>query len=588
MEELEQMNSLFHNISMDYENTMVECAKVLMKNLKKKSIMESEEDNLSQYLKAYPDKIGYVDQMRDRLCATKDAICKMNDKLLPKYQDAVEKINPIGLEVPKGERIATDDDIKAQYSACRTVVLDKFNEMAKIDHLNEGGEGWVKFIDTLATPEERVENYKIPQFDDTYTMFHKHKEVDKVTKPDLAKAIKTICDYDRQMGQIIADSKCCCESRDKMVELYSQKRPALSIREAANCLAEVMLIIETDYLDAQCLEARSYALLEEVKMAHRVLYGLTRHNPRNIKESFVEVSIGTSIIESELEDMIDYPERYVVTREISEEESDIKEATSLFTNFAIKNITEFTNKYAKAALESNCVGLSMNGYAEFSDVETPIRESIKTINSILDEETLSRYDETKLSQYLEDTRLIDELMSENSIDPLVVDSIKSVGLRGAVEHLPHFGSDGNLGFNIHEFYKLTKDDINFAINDVLNTARTDITNISRNAKYLANESAKEKDSKKKDMDKVSKKERLLNGIEKAKKSIKAKLESTILETKFEQMKVIEVQSRKIALMAARVVKESTLAEEKENTRVYLEQFDKFKNAIYEIIKGDVE
>lgn len=582
------MNSLFHNISIDYENTMIECAKVLMENLKKKSVTESEEDNLSQYLKVYPDKIGYVDQMRDRLCATKDAICKMNDKLLPKYQDAAEKINPIGLGIRKGERIATDDDIKAQYSACRTVVLDKFNEMAKIDHLNEGGEGWVKFIDTLATPEERIENYKVPQFDSTYTIFHKHKEVDKVTKPDLVKAIKTICDYDRQMGQIIADSKCCCESRDKMVELYSQKGPALSIREAANCLAEVMLIIETDYLDAQCLEARSYALLEEVKMAHRVLYGLTRHNPRNIKESSLDVDMGINIMESELVDRIDHPERYIVTREISEEESDIKEATGLFENFATKSIAEFTNKYAKAALESNCAGLSMSGYAEFSDVETPIRESIEIIDIVLGEETLLRYDETRLSQYLEDVRLIDKLVSENSIDPSVIDSIRSVGLRDAVEHLPHVGSDGNLGFNIHEFSRLTKDDIKFAVNDVLNSTRTDITNISRNAKYLATEAAKEKDSKKKDMDKVSKKERLLNGIEKAKKSIKAKLESTILETKFNQLKVMNTQSRKIALMAARVVKESTLAEEKENTRIYLEQLDKYKNTVYDIIKGDVE
>lgn len=550
------MSKTFFDIALDRERAQRLCNETYVRNMK----LQRESGDCTQFVDIHPGKIMYVDKMASSLGDTRSALNKFNMKCIDKYKDAAEKINPVGLEVPKVSVTSDDDEIKDYYKNMRTVLHDKFQEASK---LNEGGEGWVKFIDTLATPAERVANYNIPQFNDISTQFLKEKEVTKVSKPDLIKAIKTICDYDRQMGQIIADADDYCEEIAKYCWVYECKASPFSFEESTACLAEFMLLMETDMLYAQELEVRSKALLENLKNAHRSLSGLCLYNPRSIKETSPVSSNFISVIESSINEIYDNPKEYIDRDKKSIQETTIEKINQKYKKKIIDDNKRFIDTYADAALKSSCAGLSMKTWLIPIDIVSPIKQSIAIVLSVLDYKKLASHDITHLASLYESAKAMEKAINSDSTAK-VKDKITSPAMKKAVSILPWVDNDGDSrwAFIVKKNYSIKKADIKDAVN-FLKDIESDFKILDKEAV----QDSKNMSAMKKEVDglartKISEKEKFINSMRRIAYRIICVLNAKKMTSGFYQLKYIQTQSRKAITMAARVVKESTLVEEK--------------------------
>lgn len=620
------MSNTFFYISLDRVKAQRACNETYVKNIKQNNVKESD---MSQFIKIHPGKVMYVDRMKSSLDDTRSAMNMLNMKFIDKYKDAAEKINPIGLEIPRTDKVADDDSIIDYYKDLRTVILDKFQECASV---NENGEGWIKFIDTLATPAERAANYKIPSFNNVTTQFLKEKEVDKVTKPDLVKAIKTICDYDRQMGQIIADADDYCLEVAKRSWIYNSNAPAFTIEESAKYLAEFTLVMEMDFLYAQELEARNETLLREMKNAHRVLYGLCTHDPRNIAESATARPMYLSFIESKIETILDDPEAYISSNTKATYEAGIDNAIDTFKSKVVVSNKKFLDKYKDAALKSSCAGLSMKRWLTPIDIEQPIRQSIAIILSVLDTKKLESHDIDHLSSLYESGKIMEKII-KGQLDKNDIKDITSPAMKKAVNILPWVNKsvsessnltnklhvneymvpmdtgNPNVGaggwvtmdtgasdhgsisyveycFNESKNHAVTKKDVKDAVN-FLEGIASDLNSLRKDAiKDTIRADSNVVDSL--PSAKISKKERLVNNLRKLNNRVVNYLNSMRSSCKFDQVKAIQAQSRKVILMAARVVNESAFNEEKNEVHDIIESCNILQKTFNDIINSAKE
>lgn len=566
------MNNTFLSIVSDRLRTQTMCNETMSCNIKTRSANEC--DDTSQYIKVHPGNIGYVDNMRDYLDKTKTALCRFNNKCIDKYKDAIKSINPIGLEVPKIDKNPDDNEIKDYYKNLRVVLLDKFQELSKLE---EGGEGWIKFIDTLATPEEKARNYEVPKFDTIYTQFVSDKKVSKVSREDLAEAVETLYNYDDQMKRIIEDADTYCEERDKSVYLYNEKASAYTFEESASCLAEAMLIIETDFLQAQELEVRNKALIESVKNAHRILFGLYTHNPRDIRESSLTREWNISFIEEKIDNIVEDPDNNI--KEKSVQESRIDNVVETIKEKSVLSNKIFLDKYEEAASKSNAIGIHLKEWYTPINIDESFDTAITIINSTLDHTTLADKSVEKLESLCNSA-----VCMEKAIDNGVLnEEVSSPSIGKSIEILPCINNNNNdkWFFNTEKNYSITKEDIKESIL-YLKDAHKDIDVLFEESKCV---SKKEKKDKLPD-NKVSKKERLLNKIGDTRKNIVSKLKDKKVSAKYEQFKFIQTQSRVAILNAARVIKESTILKERNEMTEFIDNIDKLEESVKYILESD--
>lgn len=384
------MNKTYVDISLGHSNDMHVCANTLFeaKMIEAKSDKDSLNTKFVKYPHVQPDSDGYADKALDSLKTTKVAMEPINKNCVDDCTDNVSKA-PIGLSVIQRD-IDSDDNIKKYYDELRQVLHDEYTSV------KEGGEGWVKFIDTLATPEERAENYKIPSFDSVYTQFISDKKITAVTKEDIKKAIKVISDYDKKMGQIIKESEEVIDQYHKDACLLAMREPVETFEECMKSLANVMYMIESDYLMAMCIEARKVALTEACRDAQILLYSHTMHNPRALKESSYMVEMGTNIIDQHITDIIYDPDNNVKV-----EDSTSNETVDKIVDKITKANKEFADKNKDRANQCNGAGVfadlikitdkAMHGYA-FSSIFMESSTRIDRLSSLTDDALNKTYD----------------------------------------------------------------------------------------------------------------------------------------------------------------------------------------------------
>lgn len=386
------MNKTYVDISLDHLNAMSESAQIVFeaKMIEAKVDKDAINTKFVKYPHMQPDRDGYADQVLSTVRTTQDAINITNKNCVDDCVNHFPK-TPIGLSVPTRD-IDSDEDIKKYYDELRQVLHDEYTSV------KEGGEGWVKFIDTLATPEERAENYKIPTFDSVYNQFISDKKISAVSKADIQKAIKTISEYDKKMGQIIKESEEVIDQYHKDVCLLTMREPAETFEECMKSLAEVMYIIESDYLMAMCIEARKIALTEACRDAQIILYSHAMHDPRALKESSYMVEMGSNIIDQHITDIIYDPDNSIPVKVVA---SASDEVVNKVVDKIIKTNKEFAAKNKDRASQCNGVGVfadliktsnkAISGYA-FSTIFTESTTRVDRLQSLTEDALKKTYD----------------------------------------------------------------------------------------------------------------------------------------------------------------------------------------------------
>lgn len=386
------MNKTYVDISLDHLNAMSESAQIVFeaKMIEAKVDKDAINTKFVKYPHMQPDRDGYADQVLSTVRTTQDAINVTNKNCVDDCVNHFPK-TPIGLSVPTRD-IDSDEDIKKYYDELRQVLHDEYTSV------KEGGEGWVKFIDTLATPEERAENYKIPTFDSVYNQFISDKKISAVSKADIQKAIKTISEYDKKMGQIIKESEEVINQYHKDVCLLTMREPAETFEECMKSLAEVMYIIESDYLMAMCIEARKIALTEACRDAQIILYSHAMHDPRALKESSYMVEMGSNIIDQHITDIIYDPDNSIAVKVVA---SASDEVVNKVVDKIIKTNKEFAAKNKDRASQCNGVGVfadliktsnkAISGYA-FSTIFTESTTRVDRLQSLTEDALKKTYD----------------------------------------------------------------------------------------------------------------------------------------------------------------------------------------------------
>lgn len=386
------MNKTYVDISLDHLNAMSESAQIVFeaKMIEAKVDKDAINTKFVKYPHMQPDRDGYADQVLSTVRTTQDAINVTNKNCVDDCVNHFPK-TPIGLSVPTRD-IDSDEDIKKYYDELRQVLHDEYTSV------KEGGEGWIKFIDTLATPEERAENYKIPTFDSVYNQFISDKKISAVSKADIQKAIKTISEYDKKMGQIIKESEEVIDQYHKDICLLTMREPAETFEECMKSLAEVMYIIESDYLMAMCIEARKIALTEACRDAQIILYSHAMHDPRALKESSYMVEMGSNIIDQHITDIIYDPDNSIPVKVVA---SASDEVVNKVVDKIIKTNKEFASKNKDRASQCNGVGVfadliktsnkAISGYA-FSTIFTESTTRVDRLQSLTEDALKKTYD----------------------------------------------------------------------------------------------------------------------------------------------------------------------------------------------------
>lgn len=573
------MNTTYSNILINYEQTMAKFIHMLVENVAYNKI-----NNNREYIKNDPGTIGYVDQMRDNLSKTKSAIDTINTQNIQAYKTAAINVNPVGLDIPEID-YENDDDIKKYYKDLQTVVLDKFQEMSK---LTENGEGWIKFIDTLSTPEEREENYKIPEFSDVYTQFVKEKKLSsKVNKSKVANALQEICEYNKKMDKLIEDADEFSMERSKRVQLYRDKNFVSTFEEFVSNLAECVFILEQDFLFAQSLEARKNAITETIKNAHEVLTGLSTHNPRSIKESALCRDINLSEIRSKLETAIENPDLFIVKEEKSVIEKSIDEIIDAFEeNTLVSNELSLT-KYKDRALKSNCAGIYIKNWATCIGADSLIEESISIFENVLCPDIIKNDSIERLEKTYKSVKAADKIISSGRLANYI-NEVTSPGISKAVDMLPFINKPytpikiNGWAYDIEPNYSVTKEDVTYAVAFLENL--NILADSIKIESYKAAESTKVyMESMKEPTIKVSNKDRLLMNINKIKNKIIADLRNKKISAKIHELMVMESQSRNVLSSAARAVSENDISENRDSLNTFLESAIELEDKLFSII-----
>ena len=330
------VSKVYEGINIDYINTMSHMASIVFEAKALEANLEKDETNakFTKYPSILPDRddASSISRMYNLMRDTRSCMGTMNKNCVSDCSDKAIKTTPIALSVPQ-RKICSDEDIKKCYDELRQVLHDEFTSV------EEGGEGWVKFIDTLVTPEERAENYKIPSFDSVYNQFMSDKKITAVSKEDIKKAIKTISEYDKQMGQIIKEAEEYSLERNKEVQLLSMDSGCETFEECMKHLAHAMYIVEQDHLASMSYEARRVALIEACNDAHELLYSVCIHDPRSLKESSILLNEYLPIINESFIDIIYDPKVPSVTVSESEQKIDkiVKKIADINDDFITKN-----------------------------------------------------------------------------------------------------------------------------------------------------------------------------------------------------------------------------------------------------------
>lgn len=540
------MNNVFVEIALNHNMNMFNYNKMFMTGMAKaKQLKESEseikENDYMPYARLPVHQKGNTNWLATNSRQVMNIINNLNKNTLAKSSTSLNK-PPVGMEVPTTD-VKSDDEIKSYYKDLRTVLHDRFEEMTK---LSEGGEGWVRFIDTLVTPEERASNYAVPEsFDSVYSSYIKDKKITKTTKSDVTKAIKTICDYDTKMMCALKEAEEYAEEYAKEAwKLSNSKEDLNSFNEFVMHVAKCMYLMEEDYINTICLEARKNALLEDVKNASKILYTLYTHDPRNLNETrFVNAtkmdeveSLINSINESAGYYIQDEDKFIGTMNETGNRIAAMKESWNGHINDFLDHIV----KYESYLAGHNGIGMSSITLYEAKDIISFYNESVKSINNKLDRNELSKLDIEELTRIKEDTDNFIKCLSGNP----VTESLEI--------HSPVFGTilshiaEGVL-FEKHNGHILTKYDLNNALR-LVKESRDDLDVIEEQYNTVKKQIVFENDI---DSHKVSPKTKLLNDIEFARRSLVKEMSLAKVHGLCEQFGVIQAQSEMIISKATR-------------------------------------
>ena len=200
------------------------------------------------------------------------------------------------------------------------------------------------------------------------------------------------------MGQIIKESEEVIDQYHKDVCLLTMREPAETFEECMKSLAEVMYIIESDYLMAMCIEARKIALTEACRDAQIILYSHAMHDPRALKESSYMVEMGSNIIDQHITDIIYDPDNSIPVKVVA---SASDEVVNKVVDKIIKTNKEFAAKNKDRASQCNGVGVfadliktsnkAISGYA-FSTIFTESTTRVDRLQSLTEDALKKTYD----------------------------------------------------------------------------------------------------------------------------------------------------------------------------------------------------
>lgn len=567
------MNNTFLNISVDHQRCIYEYASKLMNDIARNKVQN---DSGVFCTKEIP-VVGYTDRVRTDMDEIKGSINSINTDRIDAYKTVAVSNNPIGISLPKTD-YDDDDNISKYYKDLRTVILDRFQEAA-----GSGGQGYIKFIDTLATPEERAANYNIPKFDSVYTMFVKEKiPSSKVDKTQVACALETLINFDHNMKALISEADEYSSDRSKRVYLHNNSSVE-TFNDSVKNLAEYAFIVEEDFIMAQSLEARKHALLESVKNAHEILTALAAHNPRNIKESAMLRDINLSKIRMQLECAISNPKSFTPTNTKSIEEESIDKVFTTFEE-SVKYITNNTlSSYRESALNSNCIGVYVNNWHTPANTDSSINQSISILLRSFNEDTIKHDNIEKLQSTYNSLKAADKIITSRNTDGLI-ESVTSPAVKKAIEILPFLKKDYIYWSSVVEAkHEVTKDDISDAIEflesdittgikSLKNNAISDLTDIKACNEALAESTAK-----------TSKKDNLLININKLKCNIARNLICERYIAKLNQIKTLLPQYTKALVLSSRVISESAIAEENEKLKTFYSSVTELDNKLNDIV-----
>lgn len=567
------MNNTFLNISVDHQRCIYEYASKLMNDIARNKVQN---DSGVFCTKEIP-VVGYTDRVRTDMDEIKGSINSINTDRIDAYKTVAVSNNPIGISLPKTD-YDDDDNISKYYKDLRTVILDRFQEAA-----GSGGQGYIKFIDILATPEERAANYNIPKFDSVYTMFVKEKIPSaKVDKTQVACALETLINFDHNMKALISEADEYSSDRSKRVYLHNNSSVE-TFNDSVKNLAEYAFIVEEDFIMAQSLEARKYALLESVKNAHEILTALAAHNPRNIKESAMLRDINLSKIRMQLECAIYNPKSFTATNTKSIEEESIDKVFTTFEE-SVKYITNNTlSSYRESALNSNCIGVYVNNWHTPANTDSSINQSISILLRSFNEDTIKHDNIEKLQSTYNSLKAADKIITSRNTDGLI-ESVTSPAVKKAIEILPFLKKDYIYWSSVVEAkHEVTKDDISDAIEflesdittgikSLKNNAISDLTDIKACNEALAESTAK-----------TSKKDNLLININKLKCNIARNLICERYIAKLNQIKTLLPQYTKALVLSSRVISESAIAEENEKLKTFYSSVTELDNKLNDIV-----
>lgn len=575
------MNTTFLNVAVNHQRCISEYTCQLMSDIARNKTQNGDRDFKTKDIPI----VGYTDNVRTDINDVKDSVEDLNNKRIEPYKIAAMDVNPVGMSLPKIE-YEDDEDIAKYYKDLRTVILDKFQEAANLitgEEVGQGGQGWINFIDTLATPEERASNYKIPKFDNVYTMFIKEKHpMVKIDKKLVGCALESLTNFNYNMMALLSEADDFSYEWSKKVHLHNNKPSPQTFEEAVESLAEYVFLVEEDFIMAQSLEARKHTLLEGVKNAHEILTALCAHNPRDIKESALQRDIYLDKIRFLFEEAVSNP-----TKSNKEESKSLKESEidAVIDNFKEQatDITHHTlEHYKEAALGSNCCGVYMNNWRTLNTHN--IDESAKIFLEVFDNDHIKSESDERIESIYDDLKVANRIIE--SKDASTLKNIHSSAIKKAVEILPFFESDSKITLSwactTETKHRVNCDDVLEAVNILEKTDQiADI--IKRKSLEYANAIQSYNEASTNSLSGMNRRDKMIVNIDKLTKRIVANLMQESYNAVIEKTIVIIPQSANVLVNTSRIVAESVIAEEHVRNRSFRNLVINLDNDIAQIV-----
>lgn len=244
---------------------------------------------------------GKCDVLEKIVCEMEDTCCAMDKevtKCIDMYNAGQCNTNPIGMKVPRPV-YKPDADVKAEYDKLRTVLHDEYDKCVQ-----EGGTGRIKFVDTLASHDTNGDLKYSAERSNTLTSSFVDKDVEKISRDDLIEAVETLKGFDSKIKELIQEAEGYVEDYNKRRCLLQNKPPVYNFSKSVKNIAESVLLCEDNFINMVSIEARKHMLVEQAKSACKLLYGITTHNPRNIKESAINVDLMVQNVGDHIDDAI--------------------------------------------------------------------------------------------------------------------------------------------------------------------------------------------------------------------------------------------------------------------------------------------